>query len=106
MELSFDEAQHQAGLSHRRLPQQHQLKLADFVARRCGVGPRRSASPRHGGENGGRGERGGGEVGEKKLGEEGGRLVGGAGGDQADGRAVGGGGGGGGDHTWKTQHIV
>lgn len=48
VELAFDEAQHQAGLSHGRLSQQHQLELADLVARRRAVGPLCSASPCHG----------------------------------------------------------
>lgn len=48
VELAFDEAQHQAGLSHCRFSQQYQLELADLVARRCAVGPLCSASPCHG----------------------------------------------------------
>lgn len=47
VELAFDEAQHQAGLSHSRFSQQHELKLTDLVACRSAVGPCRSASPRH-----------------------------------------------------------
>lgn len=48
MELAFDKAQHQAGLSHRRFPQQHELELADLAACRNAVGPLCSASPCHG----------------------------------------------------------
>lgn len=48
VELAFDEAQHQAGLSHCRFSQQHQLELTDLVARRCAVGPLCSAPPCHG----------------------------------------------------------
>lgn len=48
VELAFDKAQHQAGLSHCRFAQQHQLELADLAARRCAVGPLCSASPCHG----------------------------------------------------------
>lgn len=48
VELAFDEAQHQAGLSHCRFSQQHQLELADLAARRCAVGPLCCASPCHG----------------------------------------------------------
>lgn len=47
VELAFDEAQHQAGLSHGRLSQQHQLKLTDLAARCSAVGPCWSASPCH-----------------------------------------------------------
>ena len=36
VELALDEAQDQTGLAHGRLPQKHQLELADLVA---GVGP-------------------------------------------------------------------
>lgn len=42
MELAFDKAQHQAGLADRRLAQQHQFELTDFVAGR--VRPVRSCS--------------------------------------------------------------
>lgn len=63
MELALDEAQHQAGLSHCRFPQQHQLELADLVARRRAVGPRCSASPCHSTVL---------EMGRKESGEEGG----------------------------------
>lgn len=63
MELAFDEAQHQAGLPHCRFPQQHQLELADLVARRRAVGPRCSASPSHSTVL---------EMGRKEPGEEGG----------------------------------
>lgn len=47
MELAFDKAQHQAGLSHCRFAQQHQLKLADLVVGCRAVDPRGSASPCH-----------------------------------------------------------
>lgn len=47
MELAFDEAQDQTGLSHCWFAQQHQLKLADLVAHCRAVGPCRSASPSH-----------------------------------------------------------
>ena len=65
VELAFDKAQHQAGLPHRRFPQQHQLELADLVACCCAVGPCWSASPCHGAvlETG------------SKPGEEGGSVV-------------------------------
>lgn len=39
MKLAFDKAQHQAGLAHRRLPQQHQFELADFVGYRGAIRP-------------------------------------------------------------------
>lgn len=39
MKLAFDKAQHQTGLAHRRLPQQHQFELADFVCHRGAVRP-------------------------------------------------------------------
>lgn len=39
VKLAFDEAQYQAGLAHRRLPQQHQFELADFVGYRGAIRP-------------------------------------------------------------------
>lgn len=47
MELAFDKAQHQTGLSHCWFAQQHQLELADLAVGCCAVGPRRSAPPCH-----------------------------------------------------------
>lgn len=49
MELAFDEAQHQARLAHGRLPQQHQLELADLVGGRGAIRPgSTSTTPGHG----------------------------------------------------------
>lgn len=52
VELAFDETQHQTGLAHRRLPQQHQFELADLIRYGGPVGPgRSSAASGHRGES-------------------------------------------------------
>lgn len=48
VELSLDEAKHQAGLAHRRLPQKYQLELADLVTSVRPVGSRSSSPVGHG----------------------------------------------------------
>lgn len=48
VELALHKAQHQTGLAHRRLAEQHQFELADLVARSRAIGARRSTASCHG----------------------------------------------------------
>lgn len=61
VELSFDKAEDEAGLAHRRLPQQDQLKLTNLVPSSWSVGSRCTSPTRHGPSRcSGTSERGGG----------------------------------------------
>lgn len=49
IKLSLDETQHQAGLAHGHVAQQHQLELADLGLWKCAVGAASTPSGAHGG---------------------------------------------------------